>query len=275
LGPIDPQLQVRRSGEGGTLVQDQIAIEDIISYFDFVREKAGLSDQSALTAPLSALIGKLDQPWMLGSVNRVHAHIRSLARKLLTAGKKPPDEQRIQVMIDTLAEKTYQHGHAISRREAEEIGLNVKLASTDLGELLWNLFEQYEALAKLREPFDAHTFVPKTDDERIDHVTMGCIESEFLSYQFEADLWGRHKRQAPPQLNLTMNVNLQLPPDMQADQLPAHLQQLVQTQLQQLQPAIQTLVQQELRKQATITGFEGRLQDAAWKQTADWPAAGD
>lgn len=58
LGPLDPQLQVRRRGDGGMIVQEQNGIEDIISYFRFARDKAGLSDQSVLTAPFSALTAK-------------------------------------------------------------------------------------------------------------------------------------------------------------------------------------------------------------------------
>lgn len=198
LGPIDPQLQVRRKGDGGMVVQEQIGIEDIISYFRFARDKAGLSDQSALTTPFSALTAKLDQPWILGGINRVHAHIRSVARKLLTACKNSPDEQRIQVIIDSLAEKTYQHGHAIARKEAEEVGLNIERPSDNLENLMWELYECYEGLCRLREPFDANTYIPTGQDERVEHIIMGCIESALLSHHFTADLYGRNKRQIPP-----------------------------------------------------------------------------
>ena len=57
LGPIDPQLSIQRGGEGGTAVQEQIAVEDIMSYIRFVRDKTGLSDQSALAQPMTALTG--------------------------------------------------------------------------------------------------------------------------------------------------------------------------------------------------------------------------
>ena len=55
LGPIDPQLSIQRSGEGGTAAQEQVAVEDIMSYVRFIREKVGLSDQSSLAGPVSAL----------------------------------------------------------------------------------------------------------------------------------------------------------------------------------------------------------------------------
>jgi hypothetical protein len=69
----------------------------------------------------------------------VHSHIRSVARKLLTARSKKQslDQQEIQVIVDALAEKTYQHGHAwvvrklrklasiLIGHEPEEHGLNL------------------------------------------------------------------------------------------------------------------------------------------------------
>lgn len=122
LGPIDPQLSVRRA-EGGTVVQEDFAVEDVMSYIRFLREKAGLTDQAAIAGQITALAEKLD-PRLLGQINRAHSHIRSVARKLLTARSKQqaPDEQRIQVIVETLAEKTYQHGHAISvKRQTKSV----------------------------------------------------------------------------------------------------------------------------------------------------------
>jgi hypothetical protein len=158
LGPIDPQLSFQRTGEGGVVAQEQIAVEDIMSYFKFLRDKAGLTDQSALAGPVAALAQKFD-PWRLGQVERIHSHIRSVARKLLAGKTGGPalDEQKIQVIIETLAEKTYQHGHAIGRKEAADIGLNVVRPSELLEDLMWSLFEEYEILSNLQEPIDPRT----------------------------------------------------------------------------------------------------------------------
>jgi len=271
LGPIDPQLSVQRSGEGGTQVQEQIAVEDIMSYVRFLREKVGLSDQAALVGPISALAEKLD-PKLLGQANRAHLHIRSVARKLLTArGKQPaPDEQKIQVIVDMLAEKTYQHGHAIGRQEAQEFGLNVVVAPDDLDNLMWDLFEEYERLSVMRDPIDPFTFLPKGQEERTERVVLGAIESLAEAHHFSADLFMQARRQAPPQLVLNLNFNLQLPPNIQPQQLPPAAQQVLQQIMQQLQAQAQQLVQQEVLKQMPIVGLEGRIQDGAWRQVG-WP----
>ncbi len=271
LGPIDPLLSFQRSGEGGTAVQEQIAVEDIMSYVRFVKEKAGLSDQSALAGPLATLSEKLD-PWVLGQMNRAHSHIRVVARKLLTArSKKAPDEQRIQVIVETLAEKTYQHGHALGRREAEEINLDIIIPDDNLEKLTWQLYEEYEQLCKLREPIDPRTFIPAGQEEHTERVTMGCIESVPLSHHFIADFKGKQRRQVPPQLALNLNLNLQLPPNVQPQQLPAAAQQVIQQMLQQLQQQAQGIIQQQVLAQMPIMGFEGWTQDARWREVGDWP----
>jgi ClpP class serine protease len=262
LGPIDPQMAVQRGGEGGTVVQEQIAVEDIMSYLRFMKEKAGLSDQAALSGPVASLCDKLG-PSVLGQANRAHSHIRSVARKLLTSHTKKP-------MLD---EKTYQHGHAIGRSEAEEIGLPVADGSQKLDSLMWELYESYEEIAKLASPIDPHTFIPPGQDEHLEPVIMGCIESMDMAHHFEADLKGRRTRQMPPQLALNLNFNLQLPANVNLQQIPAAAQQAIQQLLQQLQQQAQPLIQKEIQAQMPIVGFEGWLQDAAWRRLPDWSKA--
>jgi len=272
LGPIDPQFQIKRTGEGGTAVQEHIAIEDIMSYIRFIREKAGLTDQTALAGPIAALANKME-PWILGQANRAHSHIRLVARKLLTARNKgqAPDEQRIQVIVETLAEKTYQHGHAIGRQEANEVGLNIVRPSEKVERLIWELYETYEEMCKLRYPLDHQTFVPTGQDERKENMLLGMIESVEIAHHFRADLVVRQRRQMPPQLTLNLNLNLQLPAGIQPDQLPQATQQAAQQVMQQLQQQAQALIQQEVRKQAPIAGLEVRVQDGAWQKVSDWP----
>jgi len=272
LGPIDPKLTVHRGGrEGVTLVTEQVAVEDIMSYLRFLKEKAGLTDQTALAGPLSILANKVD-PKILGQIDRAHSHIRSVARKLLTSrNKKPPlDEQRIQVIVETLAEKTYQHGHAIGRKEAEEIGLNILRPDKDLEELIWNLHETYEDLCALRRPIDQRTFIPPGQDEHTERLVMGAIESVALSHHFTADLRARSKRQVPPQVTINLNLNLQLPPGVQPSQVQPDTQQAVRQMMPQLQQQAQTIIQRELRHQMPVIGLEAWTENGSWGRVEDW-----
>ncbi len=92
---------------------------------------------------------------------------------------------------------------------------------------MWELYECYKGVCRLREPFDANTYIPVGQDERIEQIIMGCIESMLLSHHFTAELYLRNKRQIAPQLNVNLNLNLQLPPTVQPDQLSAAMQQAI------------------------------------------------
>jgi hypothetical protein len=266
LGPIDPSLSIERAGEGETAVQEQISVEDVMSYIGFLREKAGLTDQTALVGLVSALAQKVD-PRLLGQINRMHSHIRIVARRLLSARSKQQavDEQRIQRIVEVLAERTYQHGHAIGRHEAEEMGLNVMSPSAPLDGLMWELYEAYEEHCRLRYPVDPRTFIPPDADEKTDRVIMACIESVALAHHFSADLVIKNKRQIPPQVALNLNLNLQMPPNIQPEQLPAQAQGILQQMAQLLQQQAEAALRGELRRQMPVVGFEGWTQDAAWR----------
>ncbi len=276
LGPIDPQVPIQ-IGEGGLAQLHQLSVEDLMSYLDFLREKAGLSDHTALAGAVSLLINKVGPP-LVGQLNRVHSHIRDVARKMLTARNKKAQlsEQQIKSIIESLAEKTYQHGHAIGRAEAEDIGLKIVRPSRKLETRMWNLYEAYEDLSKLLSPIDQRTFIPSGHDAHTERVVIGCIESVRMAHHFAGDYCGRNKRQVPPQTSLNLNLTVQWPPSVQPQQLPAGAQQAIQEILQQAQPLIQqqaeSAMQQQVLQLMPVTGFDGWLQDGAWRRVTDWPA---
>jgi ClpP class serine protease len=85
LGPIDPQMSVRRivspPNGPGTFVQDQISVEDVMAYVRFVEERGGIADQSARAVALQKLTDRVD-PVALGNVYRTYSHIRDVAPPL-------------------------------------------------------------------------------------------------------------------------------------------------------------------------------------------------
>jgi len=123
LSPIDPTLVRAVIGEA-TVPPPEISVEDVSSYISFMRERANITDQSALAQVVSQLSSNLT-PLTLGSVNRQYSHIRLVARKLLMSRKEKIEESRIGSVIEALTEKIYSHGHAIGRMEATELGLPV------------------------------------------------------------------------------------------------------------------------------------------------------
>jgi ClpP class serine protease len=270
LGPIDPQLTIQRGG-GETAAQETMSVEDVMSYLRFVKERAGLTDQQALADAIKPLADKLN-PWVLGQISRVSLHIREVARKLLTSrGKRDASaEQRLQVIIEMLAEKTYQHGHAIGRQEAKEIGLNITNPNPTLEALMWDLFCAYENEMGLRDPLDPRTFVPSDKDEHSEaNVLMGCIESANLSHQFRADLRGKAERKEA-HLTVNLNLNLQLPAGFDPATLNTNAQQTLQTMLAGAQAEIQRQITQQIREQMPVKNYQLWTQNDAWRLTDRW-----
>jgi len=258
LGPIDPALS-RITQE--TAVEEEIRVEDVMSFVGFLKEKAGLGDQAALASNVSILAEKLT-PQVLGSIYRTHSHIRMVARKLLARRNQRLDDQQINLIIESLAEKTYLHGHAIGRKEAKELGLSIIEPSEELEDWLWKLLEDYEKELSMLTPLDPDSTLGRDRDEAEEAVTLALIESRELSSSFRGTLLVQRIRQAPGQVNLNLNFGVSLPPGIDPAQVP---QEMINQILRQVQDDLPRLVQEQLRIQSPALRIVGRLQKAYWQ----------
>lgn len=269
LGPIDPIMNIQRMvpqpGGQGTLIQDNVNVEDVMAYVRFVKERAGLSDQEALSVGLSRLAERLDAV-SLGNAYRTHSHIRDVARRLLLARKEPASEQTVAVIVETLAEKVYVHGHAIGFREAEELGLPVVKAESALDLAMWSLLTDFEAEMKLLEPLDPIDAISSRDTYQ-EQGTIAAIESTWGSHAFRGQIEIKGKRQIPANLSVALNLNLQLPQNINVQQLPAALQQMLQSAQQALLQQAQLAVQEAMEKQAPLVGVEAGFRGGRWMKT--------
>jgi hypothetical protein len=265
LGPIDPQLTIQRMvplpGGGQMPTQEQMAVEDIMAYTKFVHDRAGLSDQEALSNALSKLTERLDAVG-LGSVYRTHLHIRDVAERMLQSHKKPLPERTMAAIIETLAERVYAHGHAIGLTEAKGLGLPVVAADDALDDLMWQLLEQHEDDLKLLEPLDAVQAVAATDFYSED-TTIAMIESTWAAYSFRGQIEIRAQRQQPPQLNLSLNLNVQLPAGLNP-QDQAQAQEFLQAAQQAILQQAQQALQDALRSQAPLQGVDASFRGGRW-----------
>jgi hypothetical protein len=267
LGPIDPIMSIQRVAPGpgggqGTPVQDNVNVEDVMAYVKFTRERAGLSDQQALVTGLTKLTDRLDAV-ALGSAYRTHSHIRDVARRMLLSRSKPAGEQDMATIIETLAERVYAHGHAIGLRDAGQIGLPAKGAGNDLDNAMWRLLNIYEEDLKLLEPIDP-AVATAGQDLYTEHSVISVVETTAGGHEFAGETQIRATRQVPPNLNVALNLNVQLPPGLQAQQLPPTLQAMLQQFQQSLVQQAQQAVQQALKDQAPILGFEAALRGGRW-----------
>lgn len=264
LGPIDPTLEKAMPGEPGGVPQS-ISVEDVNSYISFIKERANITDQSALGQVVSILANNLT-PLTLGSVNRQNSHIRLVARKLLTARREKLDEAKINSIIETLTEKIYSHGHAIGREEAREIGLPIEIPKEKLENLLWTLYLKYEEFLKLTEPLDPLVALTGKEEEHFEKIPIAIIESEKKSHLFSirADL--RRRRQVPPNLQININLGLNFPPGIKPEEIPQQSQQILQQLIGQIGQAAQHVVQQEIKRQSPEVGLDVRVYGGKWEE---------
>lgn len=255
LGPIDPALNKVTPQEGGTAVTEEVRVEDVMSFVGFIRDKAGLGDQEALSANIKLLAEKLS-PWVVGAVYRTHSHIRVVARKLLGTHTKPLEEQRLGLIVEALAEKTYSHGHAVGRREAKELGLPVTKPEADIDGLLLSLLADYEQTLDIRKPVDPEALLGADKDEVEGPMTIAMIESSDLLHAFRGSLKIKRLRQTPASVNVQMNLGVQLPPGLPEKAIqPEVIQQLIQ----QMQQAVPAMVMKQAKQQSPILRIEARF----------------
>ena len=265
LSPIDPTLHVVvPEGAPPPSFPREIGVEDISSYVTFMKERVGLTDQDALVQTINILADKLLTPVILGQVQRAYSHIRLIARKLLALCRPPLEESRITEIVEALTEKIYLHGHGIGRKEAKELGLRVEEPDPQLEKLIWDLYLAYEELLKMRTTADAYAYLGEADEYREPDTIIACIESTEKFHVYKGELRIRRVRKLPPNPVINVNLNIQLPPGLRLEEIPARIQQEIQMILQRAASIIREQVIKELARQAMGERIERRLTGGMW-----------
>ncbi len=269
LSPIDPSLHViAPEGTPPPAFPPQIGVEDISSYITFIKERAGLTDQSALAQTICILAEKLTPP-VLGQIQRAHSHIRLVARKLLSLCQPPLEERRISTIVEALTEKIYLHGHGIGRKEAKEIGLQIEDPSLEIENLIWQLYVSYEHFLKLRTTADPLAYFPDddTDEYREPDAVIACIESTEKLHVFKGTFYLKRIRKIPQQPTININLGLQLPLGIQPANIPPQVQQAIQQLLQEGAQLIREQVLKEIVRQSPIEGIMPRFIGGIWTES--------
>jgi hypothetical protein len=268
LGPIDPALQVNplAGKDGSALRLPDLGVEDIAGYLTFIRERAKLTDQAAVSAAITSLAEHLTPP-LLGRIERVYSHIRLVARNLLALHKPPMEDRQISAISQALIEKIYVHGHGIGRKEAKEIGLDVVAVDGAIEGLAWSLYEEYEAVFKLRETRDVEFYFPANTDmfERPD-TAVACIESEKHLHECNCKAKVQRLRNTPPNPAINVNLSLNFPGNVNPQQLPQQIQQIIQQILQQALQQLPGLVAQEIQRQSPVVGMSVQAIGGVWRK---------
>lgn len=147
LGPIDPQITVRK--KDGTV--QQFGYEDLTAFLDFAKNEGGLTEQTHLEKAFTKLSDTVE-PAVLGFASRSSYLSTAIGEKLLQ--KHMEDKVQATAIARKLNKNFFNHGHALSRDEAKEIGLNIVIPSDDLEEKMWSIHKSFEEEVQARKPFN-------------------------------------------------------------------------------------------------------------------------
>jgi len=148
LGPVDPQITVNKK-DG----PQQFAYEDVSAYTNFLKEEAGITEQKEKVELLSQLVNQIE-PSVIGASKRASMQSIVMAEKLLKLHMKNNDEQKAEVIAQKLSKNYFSHGHAVSKTEAQELGLNISKSDTMIEELIWNIYKDFEEEMEDNKIFD-------------------------------------------------------------------------------------------------------------------------
>jgi hypothetical protein len=188
LSPIDPSI----TSPLGPAIQAQpgqarivpISVEDVAGFFALASNMANVKN----TEPLLSIFDKLASqvhPLALGSVYRSREQIKTLADRLLSlhmkAEEKKKDRERI---VSMLTRELGSHDYLIGRTEAKErVGLNVIDVPDDLNRKILALFDEYQNLLSLRQPYNPEGFLG-TQNTASGDFSRAIIESDDLTHVF-------------------------------------------------------------------------------------------
>lgn len=150
LGPIDPQITTKKS-DGST---QQFGYEDVISFLNFVKEEGGLTEQQYIQVALDKLCAVVE-PTALGFAKRSSSLSVSMGEKMLQM-HMTDSEKKLQAgtIAMKLNKSFFNHGHALGRKDAKAIGLNVENMDKDLEKLTWEMHKNFEEELQTKIPFD-------------------------------------------------------------------------------------------------------------------------
>ncbi len=186
LSPVDPTRHIESEGK-----RIDIAVEDIIGFVDFAKERIGIIDEQ-YSDILKALVDDKDlNPQYIGSIYRTYSLIRRLSTNLLKLHLKTFDkEDQINEIVNNMTQKLFSHSHWINRHEAKNIiglGEIVQYTKPDEEEILDKFLSSYYYKAlETNVVFDPGKIIGNKN--KFTYTTKRAfIESKELAHVFETE----------------------------------------------------------------------------------------
>src|SRR3989338_2487074 len=194
LSPIDPSTANIFNPQDPQNPQNKIpiSVEDVMAYFDLVKNKFGVKNDEDLTKAFMKFMEADPQihPLALGNVNRIHNLVRILARRLLKSRQSPMKEEDIDKVVDYFTEKLYSHQYFIGRKEAkEDLGLSTVVnAEAPLAKVISELYDEYAKEMELGTAWNPENELGLNAVQNRKDYNIAFIESWQLASHFELSI---------------------------------------------------------------------------------------
>ncbi|MGB8706833.1 MAG: hypothetical protein WCD72_02630 [Dehalococcoidia bacterium] len=154
--PLGPTLQV----QPGQVRVVPISVEDVAGFFELAINSADIKKKEPLLSIFDRLASQV-HPLALGGVYRSREQIQTLADRLLSFHMKGDRKKKErELIVSMLTRELGSHDYLIGRTEAKErMGLNVIDVSPDLNRKILDLFNEYQNLLSLRQPYNPEGFL--------------------------------------------------------------------------------------------------------------------
>ena len=179
LSPIDPSVEhplgpvVQIPGQARAGIAP-VSVEDVNAFIDLAKNEVNLKEEESLKKVFELLAEKI-HPLVLGAVHRSREQIGFLASNLMKYHSK--DERHIENIVAILTRERFSHNYIISRREAKEnLGLNIVEPDEEQTGLIVDLFNEYDRILQLGEPYNPETVLGLSESGTI-VFNRGIIES--------------------------------------------------------------------------------------------------
>ena len=150
LGPIDPQITVTLP-DGQTR---RFSYEDVGAFLRFMSKEVEITEQKYRIAAFDALFAAVD-PLHIGASKRASDLSTSVGERLLRLHMTDADDRaRARTIAEDLNKSFFNHGDAVSRTRAKELGLKVLDPDATLADAMWRIYRGLEAHMKMREVFN-------------------------------------------------------------------------------------------------------------------------
>lgn len=150
LGPVDPQITVKKPGE---VEPQRFGFEEMAGFIQFAKEQIGIKNERNLHAVFD-LLSKEVGAVHVGVAARASLLSLSMGEKLLRlhmTGEE--DAKKARTIAESLNKAFYHHGYPLGRTEAIEIKLPIAPKNPEVEDLIWRIWIDIEEELKVRKPF--------------------------------------------------------------------------------------------------------------------------